>query len=694
MAPALPRRLGSRLIAGTTLQVLLIGAAIGALAYWSGRRSGLERAALERQQGRMTLLSSQLSSRLDAPRRINNLNMALIRQGLLRLDNFDAMAGRFAAQMQAYPVGYINYGTTAGDFIGVERRDDGSLTINEDSQHPLGRGQMGIYAVDARGRRGRLLEVIPGMTTFHQEAWYTDTVKAGRPLWSSIYAWEERPDVFSISYNEPVRSASGQLLGVIGVDFVLTQLSTWLEQLWRDQQGLALVVERNGMVVAASKPGLTRTGRPGQWRRARIDQLSSPLAQLLTRTYFQSDRQGNLHLRVPLSAMRRGPIERSDYLLDAQRWGQGEGLNWLLLSATGNDDAVRATRQLTVVALLASLLAVVMGLLISGGFTRWLLEPLLELRRRALEAAAEVDTHPGRIAFSSRLTRGSAVEIEQLAGAFGELVERLNSQSATLLRSEERLEAKLRSSLHAAAVAHEINLPLSTLLLNTRLLLEQSRDQLQGLERERLEAMAVESQRVVATIEKMRILLRNVQTEAQPVDLASVTRSALLQTRSALRQAGIEVSRDSSLELRTVQVQGDPTQIQIAIVNLLRNAIEALQQQPAVHTTPRIAVRLEPTDAGVDLIVDDNGPGFPAGQRTIIPLHTTKAQGSGLGLFVVETTMANHQGQVLIERSPWGGARVRLRFPGAPTHPRSLSAQQPVSTQQSVEARQGAGGTP
>lgn len=663
-----PRRLGARLMAGTTLQVLLISTAVGALAYWSGRRSGLERAELERQQERITLLSSQLSSRLGAPRLINAMNMARIRQGLMRLDDFNGMASHFVAQLRNSPVSYINYGTVTGDFIGVERRDDGRLTINEDSHHPLGRGNMGIYAVTTTGQRGQLLEVIPGMATFHGEPWYTDTVKANRPTWSSVYAWEERPEVFSIAFNEPVRDAQGRLLGVIGNDFVLTQLSTWLEQVWRDQQGLALVVERNGMVVAASRPGLTRIGKPARWTRARVDQLSDPLARLLSRTYFRRSPNGTLELAQPMGPPDHRPLESDGFLLDAQHWGQPVGLNWLLLTATGTNDAVRTSRQLSPVTLLVSLLAIALTVLISSSFTRWLLEPLLELRRRALQTTPEVESNPGRIQFNPQLAAGSAIEIEQLAQAFGELVQQLNAQNAALLRQEERLEAKLRSSLHAAAVAHEINLPLSTLLLNARLLLERSGDQLGDTERQRLEALDHDAQQVVGTIEKMRTLLRNVQTDRQPTDLAEVVRSALVQMRTPLRQAAVDLVRDPSLE-QPLSVQGDPAQIQISVVNLLRNAIEALNQPPATEA-PRIGLRLERCIGGdgeavIDLIVDDNGPGFPEGLEAITPLETSKPQGSGLGLFVVETTMANHGGEVALERSPWGGARVRLRFPAS-----------------------------
>ena len=249
---------------------------------------------------------------------------------------------------------------------------------------------------------------------------------------------------------------------------------------------------------------------------------------------------------------------------------------------------------------------------------------------------------------------------------------------ATLLRQEERLEAKLRSSLHAAAVAHEINLPLSTLLLNTRLLLEQAGDQAQGVERERLEAMGVEAQRVVTTIEKMRTLLRNVQTEHQPLDLTDVTRSALLQTRSAQRKAGVALTRDSSLDT-PVEVQGDPTQIQIAIVNLLRNALEALGTRPSSDSVPQIAVSLERSEGVVDLIVDDNGPGFPAGQTAIAPPGNHQGRWERTGA----VRGGNHHGQ------PWRPGVDRTidlgRRPGAAALPDRRKKRRLSATQESVE---------
>ena len=67
------------------------------------------------------------------------------------------------------------------------------------------------------------------------------------------------------------------------------------------------------------------------------------------------------------------------------------------------------------------------------------------------------------------------------------------------------------------------------------------------------------------------------------------------------------------------------------------------------------------------LEVADNGPGLPQSLLDQLPLQTSKASGSGLGLFVVQTTMENHHGQLDVAVSAEGGALLRLRFPALPS---------------------------
>jgi len=685
--PSLPgQRLRDRIIWATSLQLLLVSSAVGGMAYFSGQRSGLSLTDALRQQDAITDLSEQLSSRLQAPQLINNLNVLAIRQGQLSLTDFEAMGQRFWSQLQLFPVGYINFGNPAGEFIGVERLESGAFVLNEDAiASPLGKGTLGVYALGAKGERGALLETVPGMTTSHEEAWYVETVKAGQATWSSIYQWEDKPAVLAIAYNQPLYGPNRQLLGVIGVDFVLSQLNTWLAEVWKDARGFALIVEPDGMVVASSRPDFTSTGTGDATRRVRIDQLRDPLVQAASRSLFRQGRNGSLQPRTEQTGPHTIDQDGHTFLLDLHPWGQREGLNWLLITANQSDQAVQASQRFALIALLLSLAAVAAAVVVTIRVGNWLLGPLEVLRRRCGEATTQVTPTTADLVFDPQLPAGSAVEIEAVSQAFGALVERLTEARRQLAEAMERerlkdaqtvlvLEDKLKSSLRAAAVAHEINLPLSTLLLNSKLLLEQGNTPLAPPLREPLRAIAANADAVVATIEKMRSLLRNVQTHHQLLNLAHVTRNALLYVAPSLKAAGVKVQRQG-LDQRWA-VLGDAAQIQIAVVNLLRNALEALESAGGgVAGAPAtVMVSLGRAADTVVLTVADNGPGFQAPETALEPLSTSKPTGSGLGLFVVQTTMENHHGQVVVDRSPLGGAAVRLIFPAAtlcrdsPTH--------------------------
>jgi signal transduction histidine kinase len=667
----LPRQLASRLQLASAVQLVLVGAALGLLGYSTGRRTGLERAAALERQYTITQLSNALSQRLASPRTAIRSSMLAIRQGSLSLNDFDALGQQFWRQMKLYPIGYINYGTSSGDFIGVERLDSGELVLNEDSARPLGRGNFGVYTLGANGRRGALREVVPGMETFHQEAWYADTVRAGRPGWSSIYQWEDKPEVFSISYNEPVVDARGRLLGVIGADFVLSQLSQWLQQVWRGQSGLALIVEPDGRVVASSRPELTLVQQGQRRLRARLGALNDPMARLAARTYLPP---GSQRLQLNAAAPHQLAIlEGRPYLLDAAPWGQAEGLNWLLITATAQEPALAQIRRQELVALLLGLGAISAAVLITRWLILWLLAPMAQLRHRALTAIQQLRQHaPEPPQFEAALPAGSASELAGMARAFGLLVARLRQSQRQLAQAAQRerlreaeaqelLKLKLRSSLEASAVAHEINLPLSQVLLNSRLLLEQSQQgaQLPVSLQPLVHDIAASATQVVSTIEKMRSLLRNVQTRPQPLNLAHVARSALLYMQPGLNKAGVQL--ESSGLAHPCPLEGDSAQLQIALVNLLRNSLEALQSQEPGQRRIRLSLRIAEREAV--LSVEDNGPGFPADRAVLEPLETSRSSGSGLGLFVVQSTLRNHQGRVVLGTSSLGGALVELHLP-------------------------------
>jgi len=678
-----PRHLAGRVVLANSLQVLLLGGSLSWFAYSLGRHNGLMVSEQIRQVTVVQELSQRLSQRLSAPRTINALNLLEIQSGHHPLNDYDHYARLFWQQMRVFPVAYINYGGSSGDFVGVERSDNGELLLNEDTPRQ-GRGRMAVYSLKAHGERGRLLELIPGMTSFHQEAWYADTVRAGRSTWSSIYSWEDKPEIFSIAYNTPIYAADGRLRGVIGVDMVLSQLSTWLAGIWTQRDGLALLVEPDGRLVASSRPADTLTRLNGQLQRTPLQALRDPLAQALRRAKFEQTAAGLRPRAGVLEAIRTEPVRINgrELYIDASPWGREEGLNWVLLTAVPADQSTSASQRNARVALLLSSLALLLAVRLASLQILGLLQPLKRLQGGATELAGRLE-HPeaDALQFHSGISGADGAEMEALANAISQLVTRFNSQNDDLRRSAERerlreaqtlalLQNKLRSSLEAAAVAHEINQPLSVVLWNSQLLLEQLNSQpetpLPAGWRERISSISQEAERVVATIETMRTLLRNVQTDPQRLDLREVARSALLYLRSGelppdltIDEQGLEAGAEPAW------IAGDAVQIQIAIVNLVRNAAQALIE--AGTTAPWIGLELNRDAEAWTLSVADNGPGFPPAFNAEAPLESTRAGGSGLGLFVVRTTMENHRGAALFGTSSAGGALVHLRFPAEPS---------------------------
>ena len=109
-------------------------------------------------------------------------------------------------------------------------------------------------------------------------------------------------------------------------------------------------------------------------------------------------------------------------------------------------------------------------------------------------------------------------------------------------------------------------------------------------------------------------------------------------------------------------LQGDAVPLQMAVSNLLRNGIEAAAERPPGQRHVRLGLEREP--GGVVVEVADSGSGFRFDPEGDTVLRSDKPGGSGLGLFVVRTTVANHRGRLSFGRcGELGGARVRLHLP-------------------------------
>jgi len=105
-------------------------------------------------------------------------------------------------------------------------------------------------------------------------------------------------------------------------------------------------------------------------------------------------------------------------------------------------------------------------------------------------------------------------------------------------------------------------------------------------------------------------------------------------------------------------VVADPAQLRQALVNLIKNGLEAIDGDG------RVTLAARRVDDGLEIIVADTGPGLSAEQRAhlFVPGFTTKASGSGLGLTIVERIVHDHGGTIVAEAAPEHGTLFRIHL--------------------------------
>ena len=211
----------------------------------------------------------------------------------------------------------------------------------------------------------------------------------------------------------------------------------------------------------------------------------------------------------------------------------------------------------------------------------------------------------------------------------------------------------------ASGVAHEINNPLTTILGQIYLLLD---DQvLAGRVRDRLTIIADEASRAARIVQNLLLFARHYPPERRPCSLIDQVRRVLDLKGYQLDQDRVRVVSDFG---ECGPVWADENQIQQVLLNLVQNAHQAMAQQAGERVlTMRIGAR--PTVAFVEVL--DTGPGIPVEilPRIFDPFFTTKppGEGSGLGLSVSYGIMTEHGGVLRAENRHEGGARFVVELP-------------------------------
>ena len=215
-----------------------------------------------------------------------------------------------------------------------------------------------------------------------------------------------------------------------------------------------------------------------------------------------------------------------------------------------------------------------------------------------------------------------------------------------------------------ASIAHEVNQPLSGIITNASTcmrMLEADPPNVEGA-RETVRRTIRDGHRASDVITRLRALFSKKNTATDVVELNQATREVIALTLSELQSNRVILKTELAGDLPLVS--GDRIQLQQVILNLLRNASDAMS---SVDDRPRqLLIRTEPdADDGVRLSVQDTGMGFELENMNKLfeAFYTTKKDGMGIGLSVSRSIIASHRGRLWASMNDGPGATFSFSIP-------------------------------
>jgi signal transduction histidine kinase len=468
-------------------------------------------------------------------------------------------------------------------------------------------------------------------------------------------AWQLKTSQARVS-NQLALDVAGLRAGeklAIGIRDVRTELNQYLRNPGDEQTLLAASGARqevNHWIVEAEKAAATE--------REKLDvaQLREGYATFFSQLDAITRAKISFEERKQKIAQLTREVLENKLLLPAQVYLDSNEEDIEISNAANQQMANRVVLGLLLLGICGPLSGLVAGFGIARGFSRSIVRLSLPIQ----DAAGKLNEIVGPITFSaSSGLEEIEIVLHKIADQIGAVVERLQESRREALRAEQLAAV----GQMAAGIAHELRNPLMAMKILVQAAAEASPPHLADRD---LLVLEEEITRLERSTETFLDFARPPQIERRTFDLRFVVGQVIDLVSARADRQGVRLTCDFPEEA-TIPIRADMGQVRQVLLNLLLNALDAVQEGGTVSVEIETAESAsDGTPRWVTIRIRDTGRGLPGelGSKIFEPFVSTKPTGIGLGLSISKRIVESHGGQIVAVNHPDGGAEFEIRLPG------------------------------
>jgi len=518
------------------------------------------------------------------------------------------------------------FGNENGDFVYVSRLEDDDLF------------QTKIVSIDGEIRTTKLILRSANFdvtkTWFdpsdsydpRSRPWYQSASQQRADVWTDPYIFFSSQEP-GITVASPVETKNGTLVGAVGIDIKIHSISGFLADLEISENGAALILNRNGDIIAHPDPTQTKTTNDdGEWAFVNINDMENSIARAAFSTSSTDGMLGEFKYQNETFISALSPISI-------------DGLPWTIATYAPENDFTQDIKdnrlRNTWIAAIVSICSAIVGVALS----ELILRPVRAFAvRTALVSQGEMSPKAPLPQTYRELKRANETLINEIA-------QRRESESK-IHELNHDLSHVTRVNMMgqmATGLAHELSQPLTAITQNvdaaisTAKLNDGANDELIEI----LHELDEQAHRGGDIIRALRGFVRKDEGAPKPFDLAELVTQTFSLIRREIKIHHVETRFDIE---DIPPIIGNRVQIAQVLVNLTRNAIEAME---AANTPQRaIQIHAEKKRGGVTVRVTDSGPGVAPDLDLFKQFETSKKDGMGLGLSICRTIVEVNGGRM------------------------------------------------